>query len=155
MKSSIFVFLLISIFCGCQCSPYVDLSWINTMVENINRQVQDNVQQAQQHIDRTVNEQLSKVDRLIDQVRSIPMSTNGQTVIVNNSNNVSRSIFSGTGLDGKPYYRDIEDKIVNNIQYRTIHNYNATTDKMETFQFTRDLTDPHAPFVPVHNVKQK
>ena len=78
------------------------------------------------------------------------LGTPGSTIVVNGGyGGSSRTIFSGQGPDGEPYFRDSEDRIVGDILHHTDRIYNPARRTMDEFRYTLDLKDPNAKPVPI------
>lgn len=91
-----------------------------------------------------------------DKIRApISMSSmsNGQTVILNSGTGGSQFISSGYDTKGVPYYRAIEQAIVNNVLKHIERIYNSTTDKFDIIGYTLDLADPKSKPIPIGKAK--
>lgn len=79
--------------------------------------------------------------------------SNGQTVILNSGTGGSQFISSGYDTKGVPYYRAIEQAIVNNVLKHIERIYNSTTDKFDIIGYTLDLADPKSKPIPIGKAK--
>ncbi|XP_008559034.1 uncharacterized protein LOC103579423 [Microplitis demolitor] len=143
MKSLVVILCLFITVSQCQ---FLDMSFLDNMMENMNSQINNQMAIMHQQINDNIANQLSKVDQLISNIHNIPIptATNGQTIIVNGGSGESHTVLSGTGADGKPYFRDITDRMIGSVLHRTERIYNPKTDTIETYQYTYDTSNPNA-----------
>ena len=75
---------------------------------------------------------------------SLRLGPGSSSIIVNGNSGTSRSIQSGTGPDGKPYYVESENVVIGERLFHTDRIYNYTTKNLEERKYSLNLSDPNA-----------
>ncbi|KAK0169147.1 hypothetical protein PV327_002893 [Microctonus hyperodae] len=162
MKLVLFLITLISSSQG----QILNVNWVDNLmgsINQLNRNIQSNVQMLNRQIQNSVKQSMIDVDMYNQNIAHrlhkirvpIPMSSmsNGQTVILNSGTGGSQFVLSGYDTKGVPYYRAIEQAIINNVLKHIERIYNSTTDKFDIFGYTLDLADPKSKPIPIGKAK--
>ncbi|XP_044004862.1 uncharacterized protein LOC122849978 [Aphidius gifuensis] len=153
--------ILTILFIGSSSYGQLTPNWTKDILERVNKlntNIQGNVVRLNKQIQEAMNGRLAFVDRLnedvakkvgkvTEEVRRLPK--NSHTFTVNNNSGSSRVIVSGTGDDGQPYFRDIQDTVIDGTLFHTERVYNPKTKSMDVYEYTLDLNDPSAKPVPI------
>ncbi|KAK2579337.1 hypothetical protein KPH14_008288 [Odynerus spinipes] len=144
--------------------------WLAGLNENLNKlqhQIQESVQNIQTDVQRTVQKSLAHVDQITSRVNedveeavrkggkgggghsTIITGINSGTVVMNSPGS-SRTITSGSLPDGKPFWYDVEDKVIGRNLYHTERYYNNSDKGIEVIAYTVNLDDPKAKPVPIN-----
>ncbi|KAG7200787.1 hypothetical protein KM043_003161 [Ampulex compressa] len=144
----------------CAGQGILGANWLQGLHENIdrmNRNINENVRHLNRQIQENVQKQLKQVDELrkninaTGQQRSTLVVGNNGGVYVNGAGGSTRWIYSGQGEDSRPYYRDVEERIVGSVLHRTERVRNPETKGVHEYRYTLDLSDPKAKPVPVED----
>ncbi|XP_032687930.1 uncharacterized protein LOC116852061 [Odontomachus brunneus] len=159
--------LLISIFHGTCLADWddwtrglnEDLARMNDnlahMQENIEHQVQGIIQNVNRQLENTFTHQVQPaLEEAAKTIQNLPRDEHGRiistfgsygnTVIINNGNGLSKSVFSGRTKEGEPFVRDIEERNDGGILYHREIYYKPNTNTSVKTCWKLDHTTPGA-----------